>query len=154
MLNENILNPDDIEKNKLLERIKHLENTITQFKEYDKQRVAYYKDAMIKLGQLESFVDELMAKDKLAQKLARQKEQLRILQDRVILDKIARLSDIEVVSSYEKITTEKKIKEIKTKYKQLKSNFDTLLSRYFQLLKLVSPDSAPSFESYVEDIDD
>jgi hypothetical protein len=58
------------------------------------------------------------------------------------------------VSSYEKITTEKKIKEIKTKYKQLKSNFDTLLSRYFQLLKLVSPDSAPSFESYVEDIDD
>ena len=153
MLNENILNPDDIEKNKLLERIKHLENTITQFKEYDKQRVAYYKDAMIRLGQLESFVDELMEKDKLAQKLARQKEQLRILQDRVILDKIARLSDIEVVSSYEKITTEKKIKEIKTKYKQLKSNFDTLLSRYFQLLKLVSPDSAPSFESYVEDID-
>ena len=154
MLNENILNPDDIEKNKLLERIKHLENTIRQFKEYDKQRVAYYKDAMIKLGQLESLVDELMEKDKLAQKLARQKEQLRILQDRVILDKIARLSDIEVVSSYEKITTEKKIKEIKTKYKQLKSNFDTLLSRYFQLLKLVSPDSAPSFESYVEDIDD
>ncbi|MBQ5693928.1 MAG: hypothetical protein IIW93_00970 [Bacteroidaceae bacterium] len=154
MLNENILNPDDIEKNKLLERIKHLENTITQFKEYDKQRVAYYKDAMIKLGELESFVDEIMEKDKLAQKLARQKEQLRILQDRVILDKIARLSDIEVVSSYEKITTEKKIKEIKTKYKQLKSNFDTLLSRYFQLLKLVSPDSAPSFESYVEDIDD
>ena len=153
MLNENILNPDDIEKNKLLERIKHLENTITQFKEYDKQRVAYYKDAMIKLGELESFVDEIMEKDKLAQKLARQKEQLRILQDRVILDKIARLSDIEVVSSYEKITTEKKIKEIKTKYKQLKSNFDTLLSRYFQLLKLVSPDSAPSFESYVEDID-
>ena len=154
MLNENILNPDDIEKNKLLERIKHLENTITQFKEYDKQRVAYYKDDMIKLGELESFVDEIMEKDKLAQKLARQKEQLRILQDRVILDKIARLSDIEVVSSYEKITTEKKIKEIKTKYKQLKSNFDTLLSRYFQLLKLVSPDSAPSFESYVEDIDD
>ena len=154
MLNENILNPDDIEKNKLLERIKHLENTITQFKEYDKQRVAYYKDAMIKLGELESFVDEIMEKDKLAQKLARQKEQLRILQDRVILDKIARLSDIEVVSSYKKITTEKKIKEIKTKYKQLKSNFDTLLSRYFQLLKLVSPDSAPSFESYVEDIDD
>lgn len=154
MLNENILNPDDIEKTKLLERIKHLENTITQFKEYDKQRVAYYKDAMIKLGELESFVDDLMEKDKLAQKLARQKEQLRILQDRVILDKIARLSDIEVVSSYEKITTEKKIKEIKTKYKQLKSNFDTLLSRYFQLLKLVSPDSAPSFESYVEDIDD
>ncbi|MBQ5838488.1 MAG: hypothetical protein IIW42_00425 [Bacteroidaceae bacterium] len=154
MLNENILNPDDIEKNKLLERIKHLENTITQFKEYDKQRVAYYKDAMIKLGELESFVDEIMEKDKLAQKLARQKEQLRILQDRVILDKIARLSDIEVVSSYEKITTEKKIKEIKTKYKQLKSNFDTLLSRYFQLLKLVSPDSAPSFESFVEDIDD
>ena len=154
MLNENILNPDDIEKNKLLERIKHLENTIRQFKEYDKQRVAYYKDAMIKLGQLESLVDELMEKDKLAQKLARQKEQLRILQDRVILDKIARLSDIEVVSSYEKITTEKKIKEIKTKYKQLKSNFDTLLSRYFQLLKLVSPDSAPSFESHVEDIDD
>jgi DNA repair exonuclease SbcCD ATPase subunit len=154
MLNENLFNSDDIEKKKLLERIKHLENTITQFKEYDKQRVAYYKDAMIKLGELESFVDEIMEKDKLAQKLARQKEQLRILQDRVILDKIARLSDIEVVSSYEKITTEKKIKEIKTKYKQLKSNFDTLLSRYFQLLKLVSPDSAPSFESYVEDIDD
>ena len=66
MLNENILNPDDIEKNKLLERIKHLENTITQFKEYDKQRVAYYKDAMIKLGELESFVDEIMEKDKLA----------------------------------------------------------------------------------------
>lgn len=154
MLNENILNPDDIEKNKLLERIKHLENTITQFKEYDKQRVEYYKDAMIKLGELESFVDEIMEKDKLAQKLARQKEQLRILQDRVILDKIARLSDIEVVSSYEKITTEKKIKEIKTKYKQLKNNFDTLLSKYFQLLKLVSPYSAPSFESYVEDIDD
>jgi chromosome segregation ATPase len=154
MLNENLFNSDDIEKKKLLERIKHLENTITQFKEYDKQRVAYYRDAMIKLGELESFVDEIMEKDKLAQKLARQKEQLRILQDRVILDKIARLSDIEVVSSYEKITTEKKIKEIKTKYKQLKSNFDTLLSRYFQLLKLVSPDSAPSFESYVEDIDD
>ena len=48
----------------LKKKIETLENTIENFKRYDQNRKEYYKDAMIRLGQLESFMEEIEEKDK------------------------------------------------------------------------------------------
>lgn len=57
MLNKHLFDdPKDAE-------IARLKMTIEKFKEYDKERKAYYADKMQRLGELESFVAEIEAGD-------------------------------------------------------------------------------------------
>lgn len=54
MLNEDLINPKDIE-------IAKLKLTIEKFKRYDAERKQYYSNALQRLGELESYVQELTA---------------------------------------------------------------------------------------------
>lgn len=79
MLNEDLINPKDIE-------IAKLKLTIEKFKRYDAERKQYYSNALQRLGELESYVQELTADtaiSKLKKKVDEQGKQLRYL-NRVI----------------------------------------------------------------------
>ena len=50
MLNETLMDNPEVNRLKFV---------ISKFKEYDKERKAYYANALIELGQLKSYVEEL-----------------------------------------------------------------------------------------------
>ena len=118
---------DDIYISKLLARIQFLERKIEEFKEYDKKRSEYYKESMVKPGQLESFVDEVCDTNQLASKLKAYKETIKIHKKRAYLDKIAKLSEIEVISTYDKMFYESKIENLQKDIKTLRKNNETLI---------------------------
>ena len=97
----------------LKKKIETLENTIENFKRYDQNRKEYYKDAMIRLGQLESFMEEIEEKDKLVLKLKRYKEIIGIYERKQFLSKIENLTDEEIVSTYNKVAYEEELKSLR-----------------------------------------
>lgn len=119
-----------------------LEKTIAQFKEYDKQRTEYYKDALVRLGQLEAFADEVCETNELALKLKRYKEIVRIQNRRKYLNKIERMSEIEVVSTYDKMRNDAKIQRLKAKIKAYQEANRVLVSKLCQLQNLTPQDFA------------
>lgn len=119
-----------------------LEKTIAQFKEYDKQRTEYYKDALVRLGQLEAFADEVCETNELALKLKRYKEIVRIQDRRKYLNKIERMSEIEVVSTYDKVRNDAKIQRLKAKIKAYQEANRVLVSKLCQLQNLTPQDFA------------
>lgn len=126
---------DEIYISKLLARINNLEKKIEEFKEYDKKRSEYYKESMVKLGQLESFVEEVCETNNLASKLKVYKDTIKVYNKRIFLDKIAQLSDLEVVSTYDKIFYESKIENLQRDIKILRKNNESLI---LELCKLRS----------------
>ena len=71
-INEEFFNSTaDATIHKLQRRVAQLERKIEEFKEYDKKRQEYYKDALIRLGQMESFVEEMLSDNKLKKFLLR-----------------------------------------------------------------------------------
>lgn len=119
----------------LKKKIETLENTIENFKRYDQNRKEYYKDAMIRLGQLESFMEEIEEKDKLVLKLKRYKEIICIYERKQFLSKIENLTDEEIVSTYNKVAYEEELKSLKQRNKELKELNDRLISKICQLQK-------------------
>lgn len=75
MLNEDLLDPKDLE-------IARLQHTVEKFKKYDEQRRRYYSSILLKLGELESYVQELEEENrnetiiKLKEKVKNQKEEI------------------------------------------------------------------------------
>lgn len=126
---------DEIYISKLLARINNLEKKIEEFKEYDKKRSEYYKESMVKLGQLESFVEEVCETNNLASKLKVYKDTIKVYNKRIFLDKIAQLSDLEVVSTYDKMFYESKIENLQRDIKILRKNNESLI---LELCKLRS----------------
>ena len=126
---------DEIYISKLLARINNLEKKIEEFKEYDKKRSEYYKESMVKLGQLESFVEEVCETNNLASKLKVYKDKIKVYNKRIFLDKIAQLSDLEVVSTYDKMFYESKIENMQRDIKILRKNNESLI---LELCKLRS----------------
>lgn len=55
MLNENLFTSQELEILKLKARIEYLQKQIKAFKQYDEERKEYYKNAMLELGELQSF---------------------------------------------------------------------------------------------------
>ncbi len=126
---------DEIYISKLLARINNLEKKIEEFKEYDKKRSEYYQESMVKLGQLESFVEEVCETNNLASKLKVYKDTIKVYNKRIFLDKIAQLSDLEVVSTYDKMFYESKIENLQRDIKILRKNNESLI---LELCKLRS----------------
>ena len=126
---------DEIYISKLLARINNLEKKIEEFKEYDKKRSEYYQESMVKLGQLESFVEEVCETNNLASKLKVYKDKIKVYNKRIFLDKIAQLSDLEVVSTYDKMFYESKIENLQRDIKILRKNNESLI---LELCKLRS----------------
>lgn len=119
----------------LKKKIETLENTIENFKRYDQNRKEYYKDAMIRLGQLESFMEEIEEKDKLVLKLKRYREIIGIYERKQFLSKIENLTDEEIVSTYNKVAYEEELKSLRQRNKELKEINDRLISKICQLQK-------------------
>ena len=139
ILNEDLLNdtaPSSILK--LQAKIAKLERTIESFKEYDKQRTEYYKDAIIRLGQLEAFVEEISTEDKKVKKLIAYKEQLKLLNKKCFLDNISRLSDIEIISTYDSIASKQEAEKLRATIKSLRASYKTLLDKYMALINKTS----------------
>lgn len=120
MLNEDLLDPETIRVAKYQQHIEKLERQIANFKKYDEKRKNYYKECLIKLGELESYVQELEEKEgikKLKELNKEYKRQLCILNKRIFLDKISALTDSEVEVLFtnlelrEKLKAEQKVSE-------------------------------------------
>ena len=83
MLNENLLTLDEVEIYKLRKKVSKLEKIIQDFKEYDLKRKEYYKDLEMKVGQLESYIEEIEDTSKILELNKKYKEQLTILNKKV-----------------------------------------------------------------------
>ena len=66
------MNPDLLDPREVM--IGRLKSKIEAFKKYDEERKAYYRDSLIKLGELESLIDESDPEFKLRSKIQSQKQ--------------------------------------------------------------------------------
>lgn len=151
ILNEELLNDTaSTSIPKLKAKIAQLEKTIEAFKKYDKKRTEYYKDAIIRLGQLESFVEEISSEDKKVQLLQKYKEQIIHYNKKCFLDKICRMSDIEIISTYDSITSQQREAQLKATIDTLRANHKDLINKY---LALINKTSAAQAEDIPNDIE-
>lgn len=120
MLNEDLLTPNEIETYKLKKKISKLEKTIQDFKEYDAKRKEYYKDLEIKVGQLESYIEEIEDTSKILELNKKYREQLSILNKKVYLNKIAELSDGEITILFTNNTLREQLKDRDSEIKRLR----------------------------------
>lgn len=120
MLNENLLTLEEIEIYKLKKKVSKLEKIIQDFKEYDLKRKEYYKDLEMKVGQLESYIEEIEDTSKILELNKKYKEQLTILNKKVYLNKIAELSDEEIVNLYYNKTLKEQLKKRDSEIKRLR----------------------------------
>ena len=135
MSNEELINDSATDTiARLQARIYQLESTIEAFKKYDKKRKEYYKNAIIKLGQLEAFVEEISSEDEKVTKLKIYKEQLSLYNKKSFLDKISRLSDIEIVATYDSTYAKQREKQLKATVDSLRASNRDLFNKYFALL--------------------
>lgn len=135
MLNENLLTLEEIEIYKLKKKVSKLEKIIQDFKEYDLKRKEYYKDLEIKVGQLESYIEEIEDTSKILELNKKYKEQLTILNKKVYLNKIAELSDEEIVNLYYNKTLKEQLKKRDSEIKRLREANSQLilkLNKYVQ----------------------
>ena len=120
MLNEDLLTPNEIKVYKLRKKISKLEKTIQDFKEYDAKRKEYYKDLEIKVGQLESYIEEIEDTSKILELNKKYREQLSILNKKVYLNKIAELSDGEITILFTNNTLREQLKDRDSEIKRLR----------------------------------
>ena len=120
MLNEDLLTPNEIEIYKLKKKISKLEKTIQDFKKYDAKRKEYYKDLEIKVGQLESYIEEIEDTSKILELNKKYREQLSILNKKVYLNKIAELSDGEITILFTNNILREQLKDRDSEIKRLR----------------------------------
>lgn len=92
-----------IPESKLLVRIDQLQNTIKAFKKYDKERNEYYRNAMIKLGQLESELDEADPKGVYKKKIQNLRNLVNILQNKLKIKDVKELEDVNLLDALAKV---------------------------------------------------
>lgn len=90
-------------ESKLITKINKLQNTIKAFKKYDKDRKEYYKDAMIRLGQLESELDEADPKGTYKKKIHNLKNLVNILQNKLKIKDVKELEDVNLLDALAKV---------------------------------------------------
>lgn len=83
------MNPDLLDPKEII--IGKLKSKIEEFKKYDKERQAYYKNALIRLGELESYFEEVDTDGSLRGIINRQRTELSRL---LVLLKYSRIEDI------------------------------------------------------------
>lgn len=90
LLNQDLVDPKDF-------KIGQLKAEIEAFKKYDEKRKAYYKDALIRLGELESLIDD--PEEKLRKKLKAQRKTIAQLQLVIEAQKIEIPEDLNLVKA-------------------------------------------------------
>lgn len=90
-------------ESKLITKINKLQNTIKAFKKYDKDRKEYYKDAMIRLGQLESELDEADPKGTYKKKIHNLRNLVNILQNKLKIKDVKELENVNLLDALAKV---------------------------------------------------
>lgn len=131
MLNEDLLDPKEREIIKLKLENERLKDTILSFKRYDEERKKYYSDLAVKVGELESYIEELEQGKTIKDLIAKNniyRQQLQVLNARSYVNKF-KMSDITLIETANKLQLAKKIKELNQKIKFQKGIIDNLLSQ-------------------------
>ena len=144
MLNEDLLDPKDREIIKLKLENERLREAIQSFKEYDEERKKYYADISVRVGELESYIEELEQGETLKKLIAQNKmykQQLQVLNARVYVDK-CEMSDIKIIETAHKLQLANNMKNLYKEIKHQKWIIDNLLSKINNgEQKIKSPDS-------------
>mgnify|MGYP003412873590 CR=1 FL=1 len=137
MLNRDLFHdPKDLKLAEQAIKIQKLENKIEAFRKYDDERKAYYKNALVRLGELEALFDE-MSEQSFAKYREKLKKELSILQKRVFLDKVSRMPDEEVERIFNQISSVESLKKMQVKIKELKAQNSYLLEELVKCQKEV-----------------
>lgn len=131
ILNEELLDPKEREIVKLNLKINRLEKTIEDFKEYDANRKKYYSELATKVGELESYIEELengTALTKLRKKHKEQKKQLSALNAKKYLENFE-MADITAIVTANKMQLQDRIKNLTNQVKSQKKTISELLSK-------------------------
>lgn len=110
-MNLDLLDPKEV-------LIGKLKNKIEAFKKYDEERKAYYKDALIRLGELESLIDEADPERKLRDKIKAQKKTITGLQAALYI------KGIEFPSNFDLIKAKAKIAELQNDLNKTKEDLN------------------------------
>ena len=136
MLNEELIDKKDLVIAKLKLKINRLEEAIKDIKAYDKERKEHYRSLEVRVGQLESYIQELESDPELKHQKSLNydyKNQLGILSKRIFLDKIARMTNEEVNNTFTEVNLrellKKKTQEC-TKLRKAKSELLAELCKY------------------------
>ena len=131
ILNEELLDPKEREIVKLNLKINRLKKTIKDFKEYDAERKKYYSELATKVGELESYIEELengTALIKLRKKCKEQNKQLSILNAKRYLENFE-MTDITAIVTTSKLQLQDKVKSLTNHVKSQKKTISELLSK-------------------------
>ncbi len=91
------MNPDLFDPKEII--IRKLKSKIEAFKKYDKERQAYYKDALNRLGQLESYFGKIDANRSLRDKIERQRTEISRLLTLLKYSKVEDVPDINLAKA-------------------------------------------------------
>lgn len=118
-MNPDLLNPTQVYIGRLKSKISTLENTITEFKKYDKKRKEYYKNLAIRVGELESELAEYKDSEdptgKLQNKIKMQRNTIRSLQAILNIKNEEFPKDMDLISAKNEIKSLKEKVEVLTK---------------------------------------
>lgn len=112
-MNPLLLDPVRVYVGRLKSTIQSLEHKINNFKEYDAQRKVYYSKAMQRLGELESWIDEVDPEFKLRGKIQSQKQAI------TNLNALIKASKLEVPEDFDLAKAKVKILELQKQVETL-----------------------------------
>ena len=112
-MNPLLLDPVRVYVGKLKSTIQSLEHKVDNFKKYDANRKVYYSKAMQRLGELESWVDEVDPEFKLRGKIQSQKQTI------TNLSALIKASKLEIPENFNLVKAEVKILELQKQVETL-----------------------------------
>ena len=122
------MNPDLLDPSEVM--IGRLKSKIEAFKKYDEERKAYYRDSLIKLGELESLIDEADPERKLRDKIKNQKKVIQSLQATLVIKNVDFPEDMDLTIAKGKITELKlKINELTSQLNKHKRTISELVNK-------------------------
>lgn len=131
-MNPDLLDPQLVYIGRLKSKIDKLEKTIDNFKKYDNERKEYYRKSLVRLGQLESELDELNEQglDKLRQRINNQKKEIQGLRAKLNLENIDIPEDFTLDRAAALLKTAQETKEnLRKRIKGYKSSISDLISQ-------------------------
>ena len=112
-MNPLLLDPVRVYVGKLKSTIQSLEHKVDNFKKYDANRKVYYSKAMQRLGELESWIDEVDPEFKLRGKIQSQKQTITNLRA------LIKASKLEIPENFNLVKAEVKILELQKQVETL-----------------------------------
>ena len=135
MLNEELIDKKDLVIAKLKLKINRIEEAIKDFKAYDKERKEHYRGLEVRVGQLESYIQELESDPELKHIKSLNddyKKQLGILSKRIFLDKIARMTNEEVNNTFTEVNLRELLKKKTQECTKLRKAKSELLAELYK----------------------